>query len=420
MEQHQDFPSISFADFAEVIKDQYSDQISLISVLTILFTLIRNPHLLSLHYRQKLRTARTRATEESQWGKHLAQSLLEKLDMYEPNSKGYVKSKLLSQSKYPTVEMKTKEMLGSLEALLEVLDIQPKQDLKTNNIIDDYAASPVNEDAIKQLVFLTPERNHCRNEYCGGAALKVEPKEEDIPVITVIQGTTMHTNAKLIAGKCTVCKSKYYPGYSSHPHVDDPDNEKANLRYFTPDALFLKIGRNLWVDRIFAYALLQALYTFANFSSYAVYWTKCYWPSGLDGKLTFRNVKECFLQESIRRVNKAMKQVRFVTKHRISSNDLTVQAFQQLGMGGELPGVRNHKCPECTQPYVPPEIAGTGNRSSAVGVGGVDVAPVPNPTAMENRDVVNRMGDVAAPPPRDVTMIVIDGIVMGTSVSVSS
>ena len=46
----QDFPHIPFKLFNEFIQENFSSKISLVTVLTILFSLVENPDLLNLHF----------------------------------------------------------------------------------------------------------------------------------------------------------------------------------------------------------------------------------------------------------------------------------------------------------------------------------------------------------------------------------
>lgn len=412
MEYQQEFPTISFAEFSKLFQEgQFNDEIPLASVLIILFTLIRNPHLLSLHYKQRVGTSRTKADHDSRWGHILANELLDQLDKASYYENGTIKSELLGNVKFVNEKARSTALVGRLEKILETLNIQPKQNLTSGKIEDDYLAYPVKESAIKPLMFLTPERNCCRNKECENAALKVARKNIEIPKVNVIQGTTMYIGATLVAGKCSVCGATYYPGYDHHPK----QGSTGKTRYFSPNATFLKAGRNLWVDRQFAKDCVNSLASFANFTSFAANWTKSYWPSNLKGGLTLRNVKECFMQETIRMFSAALNRV-FTADYNISLNALTARAFEKLGNSGELPGTRAHHCDECTQPYVAPSAAGLVNDNAMVA--GLDEGPVARETAQENRDVADQMGNVAAPHNhRDVTMIVVDGIVMGTSVS---
>jgi hypothetical protein len=49
----QPFPDIPFSVFSQIIESNFSSQISLATVLTILFTLTENVDLLNLHFRQQ-------------------------------------------------------------------------------------------------------------------------------------------------------------------------------------------------------------------------------------------------------------------------------------------------------------------------------------------------------------------------------
>ena len=74
------FPDISFHDFSNFVKLNFSSAISLSSVLVILFSLTENVQLLSLHgCQQKRRYKEERSTTATAWIRVLARSLRQRL-----------------------------------------------------------------------------------------------------------------------------------------------------------------------------------------------------------------------------------------------------------------------------------------------------------------------------------------------------
>ena len=71
------FPEIRFLDFCALIQQFFHRDVSLAAVLGFLFTVLRNPDLLSLHYRQKLAFGdERRTTSMSSWGLFMAQEII--------------------------------------------------------------------------------------------------------------------------------------------------------------------------------------------------------------------------------------------------------------------------------------------------------------------------------------------------------
>ena len=73
------FPDISFQVFSTFIQSTFSSQISLATVILVLFTMLENPDLLNIHAHQKhpqcgLKEKKTRA---SAWFKFLARALVD-------------------------------------------------------------------------------------------------------------------------------------------------------------------------------------------------------------------------------------------------------------------------------------------------------------------------------------------------------
>lgn len=415
----QDFPEIAFADFASVIQTEFNGAITLASVLTILFSVIRNPHLLSLHYRQRA----DRTAQKPAWGKHLARMIIERLDNQPPDQYLRISSDLLKDSTFPTIDAKIMKLTESLEHLIERMGLAPTR-VHGGDYKEHYQSNILHEQDISPVTVLTSEKNYCVK--CSAnkidSSLKVAPKNEEIPSITVIEGVKVIAGATVVAGKCERCKSIYYPDHDSYSDVNDATKR---LKFFRPNCNFLKIGRNLWADRQFAQALTNGLYSFSSITSYAAYWTKSYWPSNIVGTLTRRNVWSCFIQHSIREMVNAIPRAAFLTPAKMSIKDTTKLAYQLLGQDGEIPGARDHECDECAQDYMAPQLAQIHNGAAAVlGVDNAGPAPVQGD---QNADVVDAMGQApTAPPPHRTTrtraqpkvnMVVLDGIVMGHSVS---
>ena len=195
------------------------------------------------------------------------------------------------------------------------------------------------------------------------------------------------------------------------------------------------------------------MYSFhASASVYTGFWNSSY--GAVNGetvaKITRRQVWQAFIQESIRMVAVESK-INLEIRDGLSISDKTKQAFAKLGNQGIIPLAKGHACRECSQPYrepsdvhlnidaaavvgmdeqrnVPPLIEEEEN--SEDGMMAVDEENIPIPATInqalqnppdnhqDSMDVDITTGAIpdTAPdvgPKRDVTMDVLDGLVMG-------
>ena len=75
------FPDISFKDFSKFVNSNFSVQVSLSTVLLLLFTMTENPDLLNLHARQKNPQYVGELKQSSSgWIRALARSLIDRLE----------------------------------------------------------------------------------------------------------------------------------------------------------------------------------------------------------------------------------------------------------------------------------------------------------------------------------------------------
>ena len=77
--QHS-FPNVAFSLFCDTVQSHFGTDVSLATVLTILFTLVENPDLLNLHFRQQIpQCSGENKTQVSGWIVALVNSLVTQL-----------------------------------------------------------------------------------------------------------------------------------------------------------------------------------------------------------------------------------------------------------------------------------------------------------------------------------------------------
>ncbi|KAF8870855.1 hypothetical protein BD779DRAFT_1454802, partial [Infundibulicybe gibba] len=226
-------------------------------------------------------------------------------------------------------------------------------------------------------------------------------------------------------GKCSKCKSIYYADHESVMKSND-----NSVRVYLNTAQYLKIGREIWVDRVFSNAVIGGMYSFhASAAVYTDFWNDAYGnadsTNGL--RITRRHIWQAFIQESTRSIALELK-LHLELDNNIPINEVTTQAFSILGEGGRIRPADGHACSECTQPFsAVPEYIPQQDPAAVVGVDENGIVPplaIQDPASENNSNNIepsaianNYANDVDADY-APVKMVVLDGIVMGPTVSI--
>ena len=114
------FPDISFKDFSKFVNSNFGPQVSLTTVLLVLFTMTENPDLLNLHARQKNPQQIGELKQSSSgWIRAMARSLIDRLEV-KTNS-------LFTESEHPETlgnDLIT-PLTAKLDKLMDVLKLNP-------------------------------------------------------------------------------------------------------------------------------------------------------------------------------------------------------------------------------------------------------------------------------------------------------
>jgi hypothetical protein len=179
---------------------------------------------------------------------------------------------------------------------------------------------------------------------------------------------------------------------------------KGNKKYtcvYLNSALYLKVGQSIWVDRVFSTAVLNGMYSFhGSASAYGEFWNNSFGTTDKENEylMTRRQVWQSFVQESIRTIASSIDPSNNLELDaKLKIKEVTEQAFNLLGQNGRIHSAAGHTCAECTHQY----------KSTA------DVMPPDNDP--QNATTSSEDMDVDFAP---VTMVVVDGIVMGPTVSI--
>jgi len=120
-------------------------------------------------------------------------------------------------------------------------------------------------------------------------------------------------------------------------------------RVYLNSAKYLKVGKSLWVDRLFSTSVINAMYNFhASASAYAEYWNNTF---GTEQLLVTRcHIWQAFVQQSVRTIAEECGfDVEF--DNGLNIKEVTTQAFSVLGENGIIRAADKHACAECTQKH---------------------------------------------------------------------
>ena len=363
----QDFPNVSFQSFSLFISSTFHKEISLATVLFLLFSLTENTDLLNLHSRQQQQIySSERVVKYTGWMTALVNALQDQLDeetishLFLNSDHEVDRNKILS------------DKLHDMAQNLKLLPYTRSNQYKSKRI------EPISHDRIKPVLLLCPSTFTCTTATCNQRSLLQFTRDHDIPQARLIIGTTIHDRVPVLTGKCPLCDTHYS---ADRERFLDPNDNTIWKRLYTNNARYLKVGQNLWVDRIFSKAVMNGMFSFhASSQAYTQFWNNSY--GSTPTTITGRQVWQAFTQESIRTIaTESSHSIELIDNLPIS--EVTGKAYDILGHNGSINTATHHSCSECTHAY----------KQSM------------DPTAVPINDM-----NIDA---EDVKMVVLDGIVMG-------
>ena len=238
----------------------------------------------------------------------------------------------------------------------------------------------------------------------------------------MIKGTQIYDNVHVLSGKCTQCKTKYYADHETSI------SNGPRKRFYLNHAKYLKIGQGIWVDRVFSGAVINGIYSFhASASAYAEFWNDTFWSTQntQSRKISRRQFWHAFVQESIRKVAGASKHT-LELEDNLSIDQVTKEAYNQLGEQGVIRSAENHFCAECTHDFKhtadiitaddPAAVIGIDENRDVPALTGdgaelaVQDAAQARYNAQHAMDIDQSSSPIEASP---VKLVVLDGVVMG-------
>lgn len=405
------FPDISFSAFNQIIEANFGSKISLATVLMLLFTLTENVDLLNLHFRQQHPEYKgENKTNETGWMIALAKAIMEQL--------GSEKVSLYSDGDNSSDEDEVGVVAIKLNDLAVGLNLTPYDDQ------EDYTGKllPVSLKVIEPVHMICPASLVCGTAACKPRSLVQATRQRDIPLVTLIKGHKIHKNASVLMGKCPDCKTLYS---ADHEHfLDNFDGATQKKRVYLNSAKYIKLGSNLWADQLFTSSVINGMYSFhASASAYSQYWNITFGTKSTN--VSRAHIWQAFVQDSLRTIA-AESKIDVELNYPLNIKEVTTQAFELLGEQGIIRAADQHECSECTQPYKRRTDAIMNDPAAVIGVDEnrnipplAEIAAVPNqPHPISSISLNDSDDDMTMDVDnKPVKMVVLDGIVMGPTVS---
>ena len=208
----------------------------------------------------------------------------------------------------------------------------------------------------------------CQTQSCNGRSFHINTRGRDIPKATLIKGSKIHEEVHVLSGKCPQCKTIYYADHETSAPIDKDSGDDNGTKVYLNNAKYLKVGQSVWVDRVFSGGVINGIYHFhASSSAFAEFWNDAFWSSQKtqSKKISQRQIWHTFVQESMRMVAKSSG-VTLETENDIPIEQVTKEAFIQLGDNGVIKCAQNHSCSECTHKYKETADRITGDDPAAV------------------------------------------------------
>lgn len=336
------FPDIPFASFASFIANNFDSEISLATVLVLLFSLTDNPELLNLHGRQQ----HSKVDGDSPhvlttWMKMFSCLLLSKRlratrkDLFLPGDH----ASLLDNQPYTTTAVNS--LSGKLDRMISLLGLKafnPNGSLRHRQREMSYKD-------IEPLRLILPQAYECDTHGCSRYSLAQNTKFPQVPHVTVVRGSDS-VQAYVLHGHCDHCKTSYY---ADHTRFLIPGQQEWQ-RSILSSPRFVKLGQSTWADRTFTSSVLNATYSFhASTSAFAEYWSSSF-GTQTDVSITRRLVWQAFVSESICMVAEDQEDddKDLVVPDHTDIDKVTTAAFTYLGNGGVIQPAQGHACDECS------------------------------------------------------------------------
>ena len=193
------FPDLTFKVFSDFIFSHFSSQVTLATVLVLLFTMTENPELLSLHaWQQNTVYYDENTVQVSGWMKALANAMASQL--------GEKTETLFKKAELPLKEKSVNVLLGKkldgFAKLLELFSYSKKGNFKGK-------LHPVSHSKMKPVLVICPDTIVCKALECNPCSLQHFTRDQDIPKVNIIKGRKNYQHVPVLTGRCPSCQTTY-------------------------------------------------------------------------------------------------------------------------------------------------------------------------------------------------------------------
>jgi hypothetical protein len=416
--QTQPFPDVPFKVFSTFIEDIFGPKISLATVLLVLFSMIENPELLSLHARQQHPSEGENKTPASGWIRSLSRAVMHRLK--DDTESLFKVGEFLPKQNHQVSVLSTK--LDKFTTFLNLTPYDQSGKFKHKLLPPSYAA-------IQAVHVICPSSSICIDTRCPRRALLQNTKPRDVPLVTLIKDNLPYVDVPVLSGKCVNCGTIYY---ADHERFKD-NNGLWNTCYLN-SARFLKIGQNIWIDRKLSHSILSGMYNFhASASAFMQFWNDCNSITNSTTQITRRQIWHAFVQESIRAISSAQN-TQLELREDLTIHQVITEAFAKLGNKGIIGPGKKHSCSECSQPHKhTADFMANEDPAAVIGVDENSAVPVltgqyANLSARETaamravartraNNIRNNQMNVDDTNTDNVKMVVLDGVVIAPTVN---
>ena len=186
------FPDIPFSAFSQVITEEFSADISLAAVVTILLSLIHNTDMLNLHGRQQTprRPGENKQTVTG-WMKAFVWSLRNRLGGTDSLMSDTENASSMSRDAQVSL------VAGKMNTLAHHLGLTPfTQDGRFRGWLTTVSTTD-----IQPVRVLCPLSGECETEHCR-RALRQSIREQHVSCVTLCEGTQVYNDVAVLSGIC--------------------------------------------------------------------------------------------------------------------------------------------------------------------------------------------------------------------------
>ncbi|TEB26985.1 hypothetical protein FA13DRAFT_1635316 [Coprinellus micaceus] len=335
------FPNIPFSEFSSFISGTFSPDISLATVLVLLFSLTDNPELLNLHGRQQ--HSKVNGNKQhlvSTWMKMFSRLLLSKNLRAVRTELFHSADHIYLDPSEPYTPQSVTALSKKLDSLVSALHLGA---FNTSGKLC-HRRQEILYEAIEPLRLILLQSYECDSEGCSQYSLSQNTKFSQVPQVALARGADA-IQAWVLHGHCEHCGTSYYADHTRFRNTTTQEWQRSMLS----GAHFVKLGQSTWADRTFTSSVLNATYSFhASTSAFAEFWSTSF---GLGGNTTItrRHVWQAFVSESISMVAQDQQDnPDLVVADSADIDEVTTTAFTQLGNGGVIQPAQDHACDECS------------------------------------------------------------------------